>query len=60
MSGVGRLPRWQPLKPEVVAVILNSGNQRTSGNVGSVTDESGAVRNVWVAAAIGLQTHFVQ
>ena len=41
-----RNSRWRPLKPEAVATILNSGNQRMSDNVGSITGESGTVTNV--------------
>ncbi len=48
------------MKPEVFAAILNSGNQSTSGNVGSVRDESGIVANVGVAVGIVSPAHCVQ
>ena len=43
-----------------IAAILRSQSRPTSGNVGSVTDESGMVANVWVAVGIGSQDHSVQ
>ncbi len=44
----------------LIAAILNSGNQPTSGNVGSVMDETGMVANVGVAVGSGSQAQSVQ
>ena len=43
-----------------MVAILNSGNQATSGNVGSVRDMSSMVANVGVAVAIVSPAHCVQ
>ncbi len=62
LSDVSRLPKFKmsAQTPEIVDAIVNSGNWRTLDNVGTVTDESGAVTNVGVAVAIESQTHSVQ
>jgi hypothetical protein len=44
----------------LVAAILNSGNQPTSGNVGSVRDVFGMVENVGVTVGIVSPAHCVQ
>ncbi len=44
----------------LVVAILNSGNQPTSGNVGSVRDVSSMVANVEVAVGIVSPAHYVQ
>ncbi len=43
-----------------MATVLNSGNYPTSVSIGSVTDVSGMVANVGVAAGIGSQAQSVQ
>jgi len=41
------------------SAILNSGSRPTSGNVGSVTSESGVVEDVGLADGISLITHSI-
>ena len=51
---------WGTVNQKYIAVrYFNSGSRPTSGNVGSVTSESGVVENVGLAVGISLITHSI-